>query len=120
MSWDPSHWPTDRRVLRGLVLLGRLIKLRRGQRGLSQRQLETLSGVDQTIISRLENGKLYGLRWARFARIVEALGGLDVTLPAPEPDAWPRPTSAGPPDPAAIRAILDARRSRKIDLDGDD
>lgn len=120
MSWDPSHWPTDRRVLRGLALLGRIVKLRRGQRGLSQRQLETLSGVDQTIISRLENGKLYGLRWARFARIVDALGGLDVSLPAPETPAWREPTSAGPPDPDAIRAILQARKAKIIDLYGDD
>jgi transcriptional regulator with XRE-family HTH domain len=107
-------------VLRGLALLGRVVKLRRGQRGLSQRQLETLSGVDQTIISRLENGKLYGLRWARFARIVEALGGLDVSLPAPGAPAWPVPTATGPPDPDAIRAILDARKAHMIDLYGDE
>jgi transcriptional regulator with XRE-family HTH domain len=107
-------------VLRGLLLLGRIVQLRRAQRGLSQRKLEVLSGVDQTIISRLENGKLYGLRWSRFARIVEALGGLDVSLPAPEPPAWLGPTTSGPPDPDSIRVILDTRRDRIIDLYGDD
>lgn len=107
-------------MLRGLALLGRIVKLRRGQRGLSQRQLETLSGVDQTIISRLENGKLYGLRWARFARIVEALGGLDVSLPAPESPAWTEQTASGPPNADAIRVILEARQARRIDLHGDD
>ena len=117
MSWES---PTDQRVLRGLELLGRVVKLRRKQRGVSQRRLEVLSGVDQTIISRLENGKLFGLRWARFARIVEALAGLDVSLSAPEPSAWVGPTANGPPDPAAVRAILDARTARKIDLYGVD
>ena len=117
MSWES---PTDQRVLRGLELLGRVVKLRRKQRGVSQRRLEVLSGVDQTIISRLENGKLFGLRWARFARIVEALGGLDVSLSVPEPSAWVGPTTNSPPDPDAIRAILDARKARRIDLYGED
>ena len=120
MSWDRSNWPADGRVLRGLVLLGRIVKIRRAQRGMSQRELETLSGVDQTVISRLENGKLYGLRWARFARIVEALGGLDVSLPAPELPAWTESDTSGPPDPEAIRAILDARKAHMIDLYGED
>jgi transcriptional regulator with XRE-family HTH domain len=100
--------------------LGSIVRQRRAQRGLSQRQLEMLSGVDQTIISRLENGKLYGLRWARFARIVEALGGLDISLPAPEAPAWTEAATTGPPNPEAIRAILDARRAQWIDLYGDD
>ena len=74
---------------------------------MSQRYLEQLSGVDQTIISRLENGKLYGLRWSRFARIVEALDGLDVSIPAQEPPPWPEHATGGPPDPVALRALLE-------------
>ena len=43
--------------------------------GWTQRQLEAQSGVDQTVISRIENGKQYGIRWSRFALLVDALGG---------------------------------------------
>ena len=50
---------------------------RRHRLGWSQRYLEMLSGIDQTVISRIENGKQYGLRWLRFADLVDALGGLD-------------------------------------------
>ena len=40
------------------------------------------SGIDQTVISRIENGKQYGIRWSRFALLVDALGGFDVALAA--------------------------------------
>ena len=115
MSWDPYQGYTDRRVLRGLVGIGQVVKCRRIQRGISQRELERLSGVDQTIICRLENGKLYNLRWARFARIVGALDGLDVSAPATERPAWPGPVTGGPPDPAALRAILEAQMARQAE-----
>ncbi len=36
-----------------------------------------LAGIDQTVISRIENGKQFGLRWLRFADLVDALGGLE-------------------------------------------
>jgi transcriptional regulator with XRE-family HTH domain len=39
----------------------------------SQQQLERLSGVDQTTISRLENGLAPGIRLERLARIGAAL-----------------------------------------------
>jgi len=48
----------------------------------TQRQLEAESGIDQTVISRLENGKQYGLRWSRLAELVDALGGLDIDASA--------------------------------------
>ena len=41
--------------------------------GWSQRTLEARSGVDQTSICRVENGKAPGMRVARLARIVAAL-----------------------------------------------
>jgi hypothetical protein len=44
-----------------------------------------LCGLDQSIISRLENGKLANLRWWRFALLINALG-----------DAWD-PSSRRPP-----------------------
>jgi len=75
----------DARRQRGFKLIGQLVLRRRRRLGLSQRQLEQLSGVDQSVISRLENGRLGALRWSRFARVVDALGGLGETEPRP---AW--------------------------------
>ncbi len=51
-----ARLPSDPRVLDGLVLLGSAIRRARRELGLSQDQLERLSGVDQTTISRLERG----------------------------------------------------------------
>jgi hypothetical protein len=73
----------DSRTQQGLQRIGQLVRRRRRLLGLSQRQLERLSGVDQTVISRLENGRLGGLRWSRFARLVGALGGLARDDPFP-------------------------------------
>jgi transcriptional regulator with XRE-family HTH domain len=91
MTWDINVWPADRQVRRGFELIGRIVKRRRHRLALSQRQLERLSGVDQSVISRLENGKLYGLRWARFAKIVEALDGLEFDAAPVEHPPWPGP-----------------------------
>jgi transcriptional regulator with XRE-family HTH domain len=41
----------------------------RRQAGLSQRALETLTGLDQTTICKLERGRLPGLRLHHLARI---------------------------------------------------
>ena len=63
-----------------------MIKRRRVRAGLTQRELESLTGIDQTVISRLENGIQYGLRWSRFAILVAKLHGLeDETAKAPPP-----------------------------------
>jgi hypothetical protein len=63
---------------RGLKLIGIAVRRRRHYLGVSQRELGTYCGIDQTVIGRLENGKLGGLRWSRFASLVNALNGLDV------------------------------------------
>jgi len=96
MTWDINLWPADPRVRRGFELLGRIVRTRRLRLALSQRQLESLTGVDQSVISRLENGKLYGLRWARFARIVDALDGLEHAAPPREHRPWPGHAGAPP------------------------
>ncbi len=84
MTWASFDIPAhDASTITGFELIGRLVRMRRHRVGLTQRQLERLCGIDQTVISRLENGRLGGLRWSRFASLVEALGGLD------EDDPWP-------------------------------
>ena len=100
MIWDPNQWPSDRRVRRGLELIGGTVARRRLRLGLSQRQLQELSGVQQSGISRLENGKLTGLRWQRFARLVDALDGLEMLAPPRQHPPWPGPAGTRTPDDA--------------------
>jgi len=73
MTW---FGPRDPQEKHGFALIGVEIRRRRLLLGWSQRVLERYSGIDQTVISRLENGKQFGMRWARFARLVDALGGI--------------------------------------------
>src|SRR3954449_4158988 len=73
---------------RGFDLFGETLRRRRRWLGWTQRQLEAYSGIDQTVISRLENGKQYGLRWARLADLIDALGGLEVGPNAPDPPGY--------------------------------
>ena len=78
MPWnEENHWMSDPLAKRGMVLIGAAVRRQREKRRLSQRDLERLTGVHQSTISRLETGQRCGLRWARFAKIVAALGGLD-------------------------------------------
>ena len=69
----------------GWEMLGAAVRRRRITLHWSQRDLERVSGVDQTVISRLENGVLSGIRFSRFARLVAAMNGLDVDRPHPPP-----------------------------------
>ena len=58
----------------GMLAIGESVRSARLRAGLTQRHLGKLCGLDQSIISRLENGKLANLRWWRFAAVVGALG----------------------------------------------
>ena len=71
---DPAVWTA-------LARLGRRILDGRLALGLSQAQLERLSGLDQTAISRLENGRLPGLRLHRLAAVFAVLDGLALGEP---------------------------------------
>ena len=86
MTWFDR--PRDPQEQHGFDLIGAEVRRRRYALGWSQRVLEAQSGIDQTVISRIENGKQYGIRWSRFAILVDALGGIG-PLPAREP--WPGP-----------------------------
>ena len=99
MSWNEQR-PRDPQQQHGFDLIGATVERRRVSLGWTQRKLEAVSGIDQTNISRIENGKQYGLRWSRFADLVDALGGLDV---------GPQPAPAYRDVPAALDRIdLDA------------
>jgi transcriptional regulator with XRE-family HTH domain len=86
MPWESySFKRADAPTRRGLALIGRAVLRRRHQVGISQRQLQMFCGVHQTVISRLENGRLTNLKWSRFAELVDALDGLADTDPR---QAW--------------------------------
>jgi transcriptional regulator with XRE-family HTH domain len=90
---DPHrHWkglPYDAQTVAGMEALGRSLRAARLRAGLSQTALERLSGLDQTVISRLENGKLGSLVFWRLASLVGALGPA-WDPPRLEQDAWGR------------------------------
>jgi len=58
----------------GLEAIGQSVREARRRAGLRQRDLERRCGLDQTVISRIENGRMPSLRWTRFAALVGALG----------------------------------------------
>ena len=93
--------PRDPQEQHGFYLIGAAMKRRRVALGWTQRLLEAQSGVDQTVISRIENGKQYGIRWSRFALLVDALGGFGA--PAGR-ELWPSPT---PPPPGPRTPVID-------------
>ncbi len=78
MAWYEGH--RDPQTQHGFDLIGNMVKRRRTYLHWTQRYLEELSGIDQTVISRIENGRQYGLRWSRWANLVDALGGLEVPV----------------------------------------
>ena len=85
MTWFDR--PRDPQEQHGFDLIGAGVKVRRVALGWSQRVLEAQSGIDQTVISRIENGKQYGIRWSLFARLVDALGGIGPSAARARPAA---------------------------------
>jgi len=64
----------DEWVSAARVAFGRGLKERREGIGLSQRQLERRSMVDQTVISKLECGRVVRIRLATLFRVLHGLG----------------------------------------------
>lgn len=56
-----------------MVLVGGQVRAARVHASLNQRQVEELTGIDQTAISRLENGKGSNLPLGRFAALLVAI-----------------------------------------------
>jgi len=75
-----------------MVWIGVHVKTARAHAGLTQRQVEELTGIDQTTISRLENGKGSAMPLDRFAALLRAI------------DAEIRP--AGRPIPAWLAPVI--------------
>jgi transcriptional regulator with XRE-family HTH domain len=115
MTWFGR--PRDPQEQHGFDLIGAAIKRRRVALGWTQRQLEAQSGVDQTVISRIENGKQYGIRWSRFALLVDALGGFGG--PAGR-GPWPSPIPRPPGPPGRVVDLTGERDSAEDEANSDD
>ena len=84
MAWNQvERFERDPELQRGWEIIGAMVKRRRTMIGWSQRDLSRASGLAQSAISRLETGKLSGVRFGRFAKLVASMGGLDPTAPHP-------------------------------------
>lgn len=75
LVYGSKHFPLSERQMIGLRDLGTMLRRARLGLGWSQRHLERLSGVDQTTISRLENGRLAYFSLVRLGSLIEALRG---------------------------------------------
>jgi len=92
----------DPMVQIGSFFIGELVRHRRYRLKLTQAELGLAAGVSQPVISRLERGRLRGIRFARLAQIVAVLGGLDPNGPIPHwiirRGGWHHGTAAVPAD----------------------
>jgi len=66
-------YPLDPTVQLGMSVLGELVRRARRAAGLSQRRLAQLCMLNQSTISRLENGLLRHLRFTTLARLLGIL-----------------------------------------------
>jgi transcriptional regulator with XRE-family HTH domain len=78
-----------------MVLVGGQVRAARMHASLTQRQVEDLTGIDQTVISRLENGKGSNMPLGRFAALLISI------------DAEIRPAERRVPSWMAPMLILD-------------
>ena len=89
-------------------MVGEALKRRRVRRHLTQSELARRTGIDQSIISRIERARRWGISLRRFATLVAFLGGLDfdppppVSIPGWEHQAWT-------PNPFVLRDQRTAR-----------
>src|SRR5450759_2447153 len=67
---------SDPRVADALACIGAAARRARHDRGLTQLRLELLTEVDQTTISRIENGLAPNVRLEYLARIIAVVGPL--------------------------------------------
>jgi len=78
--WDK---PVDDETAAALETLGRQVLGARRHAALSQRQVEALTGIDQTTVVRIEHGRATGLPLRRFALLLAALdAGVATRRPA--------------------------------------
>ena len=85
-----------------------MIRRKRMWLGWTQRMLAAQAGIDQSVISRLENGRQYGPHWKRFADIAAALDGFDLVTRSLVEAPSPRPGPATNQGPIELDLELDS------------
>ena len=95
VAWDTFDIDQAEPMVKvGMHFIGELVKRRRLRLRLTQTELASAIPVHQSVISRLERGRLRGMRFYKFARLVAVLGGLDPHGPVPHwvirRRGWPR------------------------------
>jgi hypothetical protein len=82
--WErPSHIHVAPVAEIGLAQIASWVKEGRRATHMTQQLVENISGVDQTVISRLENGKVHSMRLVRLAAVIGAIYD-----PRPLPTRW--------------------------------
>ena len=89
--WD--H-PVNEHTSEALERVGRQVRGARHHAGLSQRSVENLTGIDQTTIVRIEQGRATGLPLWRFALLLDALSAGVATRRPPLMVGFAAPGSA--------------------------
>jgi len=100
---DPARARDHRPPHDPMVRIGAQVKAARAHASLTQRQVEELTGIDQTTISRLENGKSGAMPLDRFAALLTAI------------DAEIRPTDR--PLPAWLTPVIQLDNDPDEDAD---
>ncbi len=73
-----------------MVLVGAQVRAARTHASLTQRQVEDLTGIDQSTVSRLENGKGSNMPLGRFAALLVAIDAEIHPVDRPMP-SWMEP-----------------------------
>jgi predicted transcriptional regulator len=88
-DWTP-HDDGQALVQRGKLAIGQAVRSGRRSLGVSQHTFGIYAGISQQVISRLETGRLTGIRWQTLARIIgllEAAGAFRLReIPSSRPD----------------------------------
>lgn len=87
------------------IAMGVAIREARLSTFMTQRELERRSGVDQSVISRLESGRVIGLRWERLTAVLAALGVTRIEF------RQERPRPSGLP-PSSVEELWSLSRRR--------
>ncbi len=83
----------------GAKLIGTVVRRSRLWAGLTQRQLGWRAGISQSVISRLETGRLRGMRYRTLVRVVGATEAPVHAARGDEPPAPRRRLPGQPPGP---------------------
>ncbi|MEO7663650.1 MAG: helix-turn-helix domain-containing protein [Candidatus Limnocylindrales bacterium] len=116
-SWfDAPMYINDPTPSQSRRVLGEAIREARRRRGLSQVALEGLAGIDQTVISRLENARPIGLRLRTFLRLLDALGVVSLEFRYQPWHPWSEGRPPYPGHVAAVETSADVSMSATADV----